>query len=118
MMSRESPSIGEQGAATPSLFAGLEDGAGEQPAVAGLPRDLPASWLRALEPETRKPYWSALMQFVADERAAHPVLPPEADVFNAFRFTPLDRVDVVLSFLAVWTTFPSAHSVHRPCVAI
>jgi uracil-DNA glycosylase len=64
--------------------------------VPGLPDDLPASWKHALEPETDQPYWADLMRFVAAERAAHEVLPPEADVFNAFRYTPLDKVEVLL----------------------
>lgn len=69
----------------------------ERPAdVPGLPDDLPASWKAALEPETHKPYWTDLMRFVAEERAAHAVMPPAADVFNAFKFTPLDKVKVLL----------------------
>ena len=51
--------------------------------VPGLPDDLPKSWLKALEPETHKPYWADLMTFVAAERSAHKVYPPEGDVFNA-----------------------------------
>ncbi len=66
------------------------------PEVPGLPADLPESWRAALEPETRKPYWADLTRFVAAERAAHAVMPPAADVFNAFRFTPLDEVKVLL----------------------
>lgn len=64
--------------------------------VPGLPDDLPVAWLKALEPETRQPYWAGLMRFVADERAAHTVYPPEGDVFNAFRYTPLDKVKAVI----------------------
>src|SRR5260221_9011043 len=61
-----------------------------------LPADLPASWRQALEPQTREPYWQGLMQFLAAERAASAVLPPDSDVFNAFRFTPLEQVRVVI----------------------
>lgn len=64
--------------------------------VPDLPADLPASWRAALEPETRKPYWADLTRFVAAERAAHAVMPPADDVFNAFKFTPLDDVKVLL----------------------
>ena len=64
--------------------------------VPGLPEELPKSWRNALEPETRKPYWADLMRFVAEERAAHTVYPPEGDVFNAFRHTPLERVKAVV----------------------
>jgi uracil-DNA glycosylase len=61
-----------------------------------LPADLPASWLRALDPETNRPYWADLVRFVAAERAGYTVCPPEPDVFNAFRFTPLEKVEVLL----------------------
>jgi len=64
--------------------------------VSGLPADLPPSWRDALEPETHKPYWADLMRFVAEERATHEVFPREPDVFNAFRFTPLELVEVLL----------------------
>ncbi|MDB5308723.1 MAG: ung [Gemmataceae bacterium] len=90
-------------AESPSLFdtSGAESGGPPPPAsrpndVPGLPADLPAAWLTALEPETQKPYWADLMRFVAAERAAHDVYPPESDVFNAFRFTPLEKVEVLL----------------------
>lgn len=61
-----------------------------------LPADLPESWRTALHAETERPEWTELMRFVAAERAAHPVEPPHEDVFNAFRFTPLDRVKVLI----------------------
>lgn len=84
---------------TPSLFDDPH-GSAEAPeraaGVPGLPDDLPKSWLKALEPETHKPYWADLMTFVAAERSAHKVYPPEGDVFNAFRYTPLDKVKAVI----------------------
>src|SRR5438309_1462101 len=61
------------------------------PGVPGLPADLDPSWLKALGPETRKPYWADLAKFVAEERKHHTVFPPAVDVFNAFRYTPLDK---------------------------
>jgi uracil-DNA glycosylase len=36
------------------------------------------------------------MRFLAKERAEHKVYPPEADVYNAFRYTPLDKVKAVI----------------------
>jgi uracil-DNA glycosylase len=66
------------------------------PGVPGLPSDLDASWHAALDPETRKPYWAELAKFVAEERKKYTVYPPAADVFNAFRYTPLDKVKVLL----------------------
>lgn len=79
----------------PSLFD-AEPAAAPPADVPGLPADLPASWRAALEPETQKPYWADLTRFVAAERAAHVVMPPAEDVFNAFRFCPLDDVKVLL----------------------
>jgi uracil-DNA glycosylase len=74
-------------AAIPSLFDEPATAAAEAPeraaGVPGLPDDLPKSWRKALEPETHKPYWADLMRFVAADRAAHKVYPPEGDVFNA-----------------------------------
>jgi len=61
-----------------------------------LPSAMPESWRAALAAEAERPEWTALMEFVAAERAAHTVLPDEADVFNAFRLTPLDRVKVLI----------------------
>lgn len=98
-------------AATPSLFA--ED---ERPAdVPGLPTDLPASWRAALDPETRQPYWAELARFVAAERAAHAVMPPAADVFNAFRFTPL--ADVKLLLLGQ-DPYPTPNVAHGLCFSV
>ena len=78
---------------TPSLFDAEPPA---QPDVPGLPADLDPSWLAALNPEARKPYWAEVTQFVAGERATQTVYPPEADVFNAFRYTPLDKVKVFI----------------------
>ena len=98
-------------AETPSLFDEEKSPAAKQPTnapakreelpplppgVPGLPADLDPSWLAALEPETRKPYWAELAKFVTEERKNHTVFPPAADVFNAFRYTPLDKVKVLL----------------------
>ena len=80
--------------ATPSLFD-AEETLGRGPCRTRVPaadRSSIASWLEALAPETRQPYWNELQQFVAAERAAHTVYPPAEDVFNAFRYTPLDEV--------------------------
>ena len=60
------------------------------------PDPLPASWRSALADEFAKPYFLRLREFLAGERAAHKVFPPEEDVFNAFRLTPFERVKVVL----------------------
>jgi len=98
---------------TPSLFE--SESPTVQPPSSPLPADLPPSWLAALEPETRKPYWNDLQKFVAEERAAHNVFPPAEDVFNAFRYTPLDQVKV---FLLGQDPYPTAGQAHGLCFSV
>ncbi len=57
---------------------------------------LPESWREALAGEFSRPYFLELREFLAAERSEHAVFPPEADVFNAFRHAPYDRVKVLL----------------------
>ena len=57
---------------------------------------LPPSWQEGLGAELAADYFRGLGRFVDDARAAGPVYPPAADVFNAFALTPLDAVKVVL----------------------
>jgi uracil-DNA glycosylase len=57
---------------------------------------LPASWRAVLAGELKKPYFRQLKAFEDEERAEHTVYPPEGDVFNAFRYTPYDKVKVLL----------------------
>ncbi len=53
-------------------------------------------WNPVLSRELAKPYWAELQAFVAAERAAGPVYPPEADVFAALHLTPFADVKVVI----------------------
>jgi uracil-DNA glycosylase len=80
-----------------------------------LPADLHPSWLKALDPETRKPYWSGLQEFVSSERQLHTVYPPVEDVFNAFRNTPLDEVKV---FLLGQDPYPGVGQAHGLCFSV
>ena len=57
---------------------------------------LPPSWRRSLGPELRQAYFQELAEFVDRERVEHAVYPPEPDVFNAYKFTPLEQVKTVL----------------------
>jgi uracil-DNA glycosylase len=66
----------------------------EPPTV--LQTQLPADWQAALAAEFTKPYFKTLDKFLTGERKDANVLPAEADVLNAFKYTPLDRVRVVL----------------------
>ncbi len=103
---------------TPSLFKTANDPeamAAERPTTYPLPTDLDPSWLAALTPETRKPYWDELQTFVADERAHQTIYPPAEDVFNAFRYTPLDKVNV---FLLGQDPYPGAGQAHGLCFSV
>lgn len=54
------------------------------------------AWEKALEPEFRKPYYATLYKKVLNEYRTHEVYPPSTDIFNAFEFTPLEKVKVVI----------------------
>ena len=60
------------------------------------PDQIPADWRDALADEFAAPYFANLTAFVAEQRAEHTVYPPDADVFSAFRATPLNKVKVLL----------------------
>ncbi len=60
------------------------------------PDQLPQSWQVVLADEFAKPYFGALREFLAAERAEHQVFPPEADVFNAFHLAPFERARVLI----------------------
>lgn len=87
----------------------------ETPLEFPLPADLDPSWLKALSSETRQPYWNDLQRFVAEERELYTVFPAYEDVFNAFRFTPLDRVKV---FLLGQDPYPGAGQAHGLCFSV
>ncbi len=55
------------------------------------------SWHEALKEEMEKPYIAELKKFLESEkRGGQVIFPPEEQVFNAFRQTPYDKVNVVL----------------------
>ena len=53
-------------------------------------------WLEPLKPEFSKPYYKELYNTVKKEYQTHQVFPPAQDIFNAFDFTPLSQVKVVI----------------------
>lgn len=57
---------------------------------------LPDSWQPILADEIAQPYFKDLQKFVADERLAHTIFPPEENVFAALAHTPYDKVSVFL----------------------
>jgi len=53
-------------------------------------------WKEALSEEFRKPYYKELYTFVKQEYETNQVFPASEDVLNAFEFTPLHEVKVVI----------------------
>jgi uracil-DNA glycosylase len=76
---------------------------------------LPPDWRAVLEGELKKPYFQALTQFVDAKREEHTVYPPEADVFNAFKFTPYETVKVLL---LGQDPYPGAGQAHGLCFSV
>ena len=105
MAKKKSPS------AEPSLFD----------APVAPPPNFPATWSNALATEFSQPYFVELQAFLAAERAAHDIFPSDADVFNAFNYTPFENVKVVLLGQDPYPTPGHAHGLCfsvRPGVAI
>jgi uracil-DNA glycosylase len=57
---------------------------------------VPKSWQAVLEPEFSQAYIAKLEAFVATERAAQTVFPPESEVFSALELTPFEHVRVLI----------------------
>lgn len=57
---------------------------------------IPDSWLPVLDGETTQPYYQQLYRFIGEERKKYKIYPPGDDVFNALRYTPYERVRVVI----------------------
>ncbi len=108
------PRDGRRGASSfqPTLF-------GSEPSA--VPVGFPADWAAVLADEFSRPYFAELQAFVAAERRSHDIFPADADVFNAFTFTPFDAVKVVLLGQDPYPTPGHAHGLCfsvRPNVAI
>ena len=53
-------------------------------------------WLEALHDEFRQPYYAKLYKTVTEEYKTRKIFPPPEEMFNAFHFTPLKDVKVVI----------------------
>lgn len=58
--------------------------------------ELEASWKGILQEELEKPYYAALLRFIAEERKRGAVYPPKELVFSAFAACRFDQVKVVI----------------------
>ena len=57
---------------------------------------LSGEWLEALKGEFHQPYYAKLYKTVMQEYQTRKIFPPADDMFNAFHFTPLSQVKVVI----------------------
>lgn len=57
---------------------------------------IPSGWQDVLRDELEKPYIAPLAEFVAAERAARTVFPPEGEEFTALELTPYAAVRAVI----------------------
>ena len=76
---------------------------------------LPPDWLAALGDEFRKPYWSRLSNFVAQERRTQTIYPPTEDMYSAFHLTPYDATSV---FLLGQDPYHNAGQAHGLCFSV
>lgn len=53
-------------------------------------------WLTAISGEFKKDYYRKLYEFVKNEYSSTVIYPPADDIFNAFHFTPLSKVKVLI----------------------
>ena len=53
-------------------------------------------WLPAIKDEFQKDYYRELYKFIKDEYSTTRIYPPADDIFNAFHFTPLKKVKILL----------------------
>ncbi len=53
-------------------------------------------WLEYIQGEFHKPYYKELYNFVRQEYSTRVIYPPADDIFNAFHFTPLSKVKVLI----------------------
>jgi uracil-DNA glycosylase len=54
------------------------------------------TWQSELAGEKEKDYFKNLMEFIKQQRQQKKIFPPAPDVFNALKFTPLNKVKVVI----------------------
>ena len=54
-------------------------------------------WDQLLKEEFSKPYFQELLQFVQKEYQEKTIYPKQTEIFNAFRYTPYDKIKVMHS---------------------
>lgn len=72
-------------------------------------------WLDTIKGEFSKPYYKELYQFVLKEYNTHVIYPPSDDIFNAFHFTPLSKVKVLI---LGQDPYHGEHQAHGLCFSV
>ncbi|MDE6973137.1 MAG: uracil-DNA glycosylase [Lachnospiraceae bacterium] len=72
-------------------------------------------WLDCIQNEFKKPYYKELYQFVRNEYNTHVIYPPADDIFNAFHFTPLSKVKVLI---LGQDPYHGEHQAHGLCFSV
>ena len=72
-------------------------------------------WLPCVQGEFKKPYYRELYQFVRQEYNTHVIYPPADDIFNAFHFTPLSKVKVLI---LGQDPYHGEHQAHGLCFSV
>lgn len=78
-------------------------------------------WLQPLSGEFKKPYYKKLYETVKHEYETRQVFPDAGDIFNAFDFTPLSQVKVVILGQDPYHNVGQAHGLSfsvKPDVAV
>ncbi len=77
---------------------------------------LEQSWKLELHDEFEKPYMQKLKTFLQDEKKAKKnIYPPGKDIFNAFKYTPFDKVKVVI---LGQDPYHGPHQAHGLCFSV
>lgn len=72
-------------------------------------------WLKYIQGEFKKPYYKELYTFVRQEYNTHVIYPPADDIFNAFHFTPLSKVKVLI---LGQDPYHGEHQAHGLCFSV
>lgn len=72
-------------------------------------------WLEYIQGEFRKPYYKELYNFVRQEYNTRIIYPPADDIFNAFHFTPLSKVKVLI---LGQDPYHGEHQAHGLCFSV
>lgn len=72
-------------------------------------------WLDTIKGEFAKPYYKELYEFVKKEYNTHVIYPPADDIFNAFHFTPLSEVKVLI---LGQDPYHNEHQAHGLCFSV